>query len=397
MAKQRVAYLLVLTVSFGLFLWWEDYIVHLLFYFLLLLPLISLAVSLPLCFLLRCRVEFPGATAEKNRAVTLRLCLRNRWIVPAPCIRAVVTCENALGGFGTKAKQKVCFPVGFASESERPVTFEFPYCGKITVCVRHLRACDLLGIFPLPVLHRKPFTACLYVLPERQELECAADSGADLGQESSVYSEKKPGNDPAEIFRLRDYRPGDRLHAVHWKLSARLERLIVKEFGLPLNTSVRFLFELGRDADLAQADRLLEAFFSIAAFQVEEEMILTVQWLMPSRQLETRTVEDEDTLAEALHRLLNLQSSPDSDGALEAFSKEEIPAGCHLIYLSAVQNGAPAADLLEELLQTGVCGRVSVLTAGGEKDFSVLQGIPGCGVYSLNDGVLNAGLEEMKV
>lgn len=396
MAMRRIIYFLTLTVSFGLFLWWEDYIVHLLFYFLILLPFSSLAVSLPLCFLLRCRVEFPEVTAAKNREVTLRLHLRNRYPVPAPCVRATVICENELGSFGTMVKQKLRFPVGFASESQIPVALTFPFCGKLSVRIKYLRVCDLLGIFSLPVLHRDPFSACIYVLPDQQELECTAESGADLGQESTVYSDKKPGNDPAEIFRLRDYRPGDHPHAIHWKLSARLNRLTVREFGLPLNVSVRFLFELDQDANLRQADQLLEAFFSIAAFQVEQGMILTVHWLVSGR-LETRTVTDEDTLAETLHSLLSLPSAPNSCRALSAFSRGEIPPGCHLIYLTAAQSTEPSIALLEELLQNGTCRRVSVLTAGGEETLTGLRELPNSEVYSLSGGILSAGLEEMRV
>lgn len=396
MAMRRIIYALLLALSFAMFLWWEDYIVHLLFYFVLLLPPISLVVSLPLCFLLRCRVGFSKMTAGKNGEETLVLSLRSRWIIPSPCVRATMICENELGGFGTQTKQKLRFSVGFAAETEIPVALSFPYCGKVNVRLKYLRFGDLLGIFSLPVLHRKPLAASIFVMPDLHETECAAENGADLGQESTVYSDKKPGNDPAEIFRLRDYRPGDRPHAIHWKLSARLDRLTVREFGLPLNVSVRFLFELDRRADLAAADRLLETFYSIASFQLEQGAILTAQWLSAERT-EQRTVTDEDTLAEALHGLLSLPAVSDGCRALADFAQGDAPKRCHLIYLTASPNLQAALPLLEELLQNGTCRRISVLTVGGEPSAESLRTLPGCDVFSLSDGIPSAGLEELRI
>ena len=37
--------------------------------------------------------------------------------------------------------------------------------------------------------------------------------------ESDSYSTIKGGDDPSEVFAIREYREGDRLQRIHWKLS----------------------------------------------------------------------------------------------------------------------------------------------------------------------------------
>ena len=49
-----------------------------------------------------------------------------------------------------------------------------------------------------------------------------------MGMSESEESQAK-GNDFAEITDVREYRPGDRIKDIHWKLSAKKETLMVKE------------------------------------------------------------------------------------------------------------------------------------------------------------------------
>ena len=51
--------------------------------------------------------------------------------------------------------------------------------------------------------------------------------------ESDVYEEHSPGYDNSELFQVREYRAGDRLQNIHWKLTAKQEELMVKEHSLP--------------------------------------------------------------------------------------------------------------------------------------------------------------------
>ena len=87
--------------------------------------------------------------------------------------------------------------------------------------------------------------------------------------EGERYSQKKPGDDPTELFALRDYREGDRLSRIHWKLSQKMGRTLVKELGLPLSDHLLFLLDLNGGG--LEADLLLDALASLSSALTEGE------------------------------------------------------------------------------------------------------------------------------
>ena len=48
------------------------------------------------------------------------------------------------------------------------------------------------------------------------------------------YSQTRPGSDPSETFGIREYRPGDPIRQIHWKLSQKTDALMLRELGLPV-------------------------------------------------------------------------------------------------------------------------------------------------------------------
>jgi uncharacterized protein (DUF58 family) len=52
------------------------------------------------------------------------------------------------------------------------------------------------------------------------------------------YDPHVSGDDPSEVFKLREYRKGDRLNRIHWKLSAKSDNLIVAELSMPVGCNV---------------------------------------------------------------------------------------------------------------------------------------------------------------
>lgn len=89
-----------------------------------------------------------------------------------------------------------------------------------------------------------------------------------FGEESGLYYEDEIGNDPSEILELREYRSGDRLQKVHWKLSQKTGNLIVKEFSEPMLLSVVFLLDT---MDFSEA--FLEVFLSVSMELCEQKCL----------------------------------------------------------------------------------------------------------------------------
>ena len=56
----------------------------------------------------------------------------------------------------------------------------------------------------------------------------------ETSADSDRFSTYKKGDDPSEIFDIREYADGDKIQRIHWKLSSKTGDLMVKEGSLPL-------------------------------------------------------------------------------------------------------------------------------------------------------------------
>ena len=65
------------------------------------------------------------------------------------------------------------------------------------------------------------------------------------------------GNISSDVKEIREYRPGDRLQRIHWKLSAKLDDLFVKEMAHTSSLAIILVPELCRDEIHDTAESLL--------------------------------------------------------------------------------------------------------------------------------------------
>ncbi|MFQ9394507.1 MAG: DUF58 domain-containing protein [Lachnospiraceae bacterium] len=72
------------------------------------------------------------------------------------------------------------------------------------------------------------------VLPTIREIPVEVDPRTRQHMpDSDEYATDRKGEDVSEIYAIREYRPGDSMKAIHWKLSARTKHWMVKEFSFP--------------------------------------------------------------------------------------------------------------------------------------------------------------------
>lgn len=91
-------------------------------------------------------------------------------------------------------------------------------------------------IFPYACIFKKiNLNADILVMPKEPEDVIISKLRQDMnGDNDNLYSDKKAGNDPTEIFAIREYAPGDKIRNIHWKISAKMGQTMVKDYGLPL-------------------------------------------------------------------------------------------------------------------------------------------------------------------
>ena len=81
--------------------------------------------------------------------------------------------------------------------------------------------------------------------------------------ESFRYSGSRPGDDPGETYDIREYRSGDSIRQIHWKLSGTLDDIMIREKSFPVDDTVLILAEAFQaDRDPQRAETVAEVFFS---------------------------------------------------------------------------------------------------------------------------------------
>lgn len=329
MWKSRLSYFLVLLGTTAFFICFNGYLSLYLFVLSLLLPVVSLLVSLPGMLGIRASLStsskstgVPGV--RKGEALPLQLEVWNATPFSSGRARARLTVRNTFTG--QQEQERFHFTAGPSHQIfQHQLTSQT--CGQVVCRLERLRVCDYLGIFALPMGRPQEITAYFWPTVYNLELEIRENSIPD--SEGERYSQKKPGDDPTELFALRDYREGDRLSRIHWKLSQKLDRVLVKELGLPLSDQLLFLLELNGDG--WEADTLLDAFASLSSFLAEREHAHRVLYWEPLLQkFHCREVSQPQDLLPLWQELL----ATGSRVAVPALQEDLLPTGVsHGLYL----------------------------------------------------------------
>ncbi len=215
-------------------------------------------------------------SAEKNENFPVQLCIRNRSLFPVGKAEAHIEYYNV---FNNKINVFELFLPVQAMNSQS-VTFKLSsrYCGIIKIRCVDVSIYDPLRIFRFKV--GKNLYADIPVLPECREISGEVHYSDRVNEESSIFSEHKPGDDPSEVFDLRGYVPGDKLNRIHWKLSSKKDEFIVKDYSLPVDIPAILFLDLKCYEDnnytLPVFDTLAETLISVSQFMLENERMHTV-------------------------------------------------------------------------------------------------------------------------
>ena len=121
--------------------------------------------------------------------------------------------------------------------------------------------------------------------------------------DADVYDDVRPGHDSAETFDIRPYREKDKLQSIHWKLSAKMDDLIVRENSLPMACAVVLLLDLEKGAlkemkknSAANLDGFLEVAASLSLALLDAKIPYFVAWYSKEKDEIVRTrVDDEES------------------------------------------------------------------------------------------------------
>lgn len=258
-------YILYLISSIAFFFLYKGFVSFLLLVFMLALPLLLFLLLAISAALTDIKVCYADTVAEKDGEAVIKISLDNRSILPVTACRFKVK-YSVSAPLADELHSGCIKSISAVGRTGRSFTLKIKpqHVGRIQVRIKYVRMNDLIG---LTFIRKKlNFQTEIIVLPRAFPISAETEDLSVYNAESSSFSKEKAGDDPSEIFMLRDYRDGDRHNLIHWKLSGRSENLIVRELSKPVSSKLLILTDFGGADGSRGADRVIEAAAAVSSF-----------------------------------------------------------------------------------------------------------------------------------
>lgn len=305
--KNKIIYCCITAFTLILCLFFQtDKIRFLLAYELILIPVLFF-----LLLLQRRKVAagsvIPYYHTQKNSEFKIEVHLKNESILPMPSVLVRLQCVNEFTGNIFQMEDRVMI------DGRDEVILEFylksECCGKFSVRIEQLKIYDYLKLFGMKV-RLLNVTDEVLVLPVFHRIYIDGRAMSKNRHEWEQYSHTSGGEDTSEVFDVHEYRPGDTFQKVHWKLTAKTNEYLVKEYSMPIENMMILFLNLHTDGDSERVQKQLDGFLEILASlswsMMEQSIHHIVIWYdVVVGRLETAPIESEKDVYSMIEKICN--------------------------------------------------------------------------------------------
>lgn len=336
-------------------------------------------------------------TVSKNESFPVQLRVTNRSIFPVGKAEAHIEYSNLCSGEVNTFR--LFMPI--QARNSQNVSFQLlsRYCGDLNVRCAYVTICDPMKIFKFKV--GKNICSSISVLPEISEINGIVTYTDRVNEESTTFSEHKPGDDPSEVFDLRSYNPGDKLNRIHWKLSSKKDEFIVKDYSLPVDTPCTIFLDLhctrkGPEL-LPVIDTLAGTFVSLSHFLLENERRHSVVYFnRGAGQFVEKDVCDLSSLSELTKEIISSLCGDTPCQPPEIYlSDRQLPPLSSFTFITSEQD-----DSAFGYIQTGIDAElkniVAVVTSPLEADI-LLSSAPGMEIIPVIIGRVSSSIKDIEI
>lgn len=216
---------MVLAMSILLSTAYQGWLGQLLLGAVLLLPLLSLGISLPGMRSTKLQLEGPEFVAMEDAATVH---ITTSGLFPAPLHKNRIRVRRTVTG------EEFLLSEGDALPTD--------HCGGLVCAPEKMWVYDCLGLFRLRP--RGKLTRTVTVRPH----PIAPENLPRLHRVLATQYRPKPGGGYGENHDLRLFRPGDNLNQIHWKLTAKTGNLMIREPLVPVGKQAQILLKISGSA-----------------------------------------------------------------------------------------------------------------------------------------------------
>ena len=315
--------------------------------------------TIPFSFFLKGRISVSVEAAVSQRKGdegTITVKIENSTIFPVLRVRCDVMVQNQLNRDVMKQRVMAWLP----PKKTRHITLRVAseYCGRLRVWVPQMVLYDCFGIFGIRC--QSDAVTHMTVQPDTFEPVVVLVPNPSSTDDSDSYSQERPGADMTETFQIREYVPGDSMRQIHWKLTSKFDKLIVRDPGLPISKNVLVFWErTGETDDPSLIDAQAEVVVSLCRSLVDSGIQFTVGWNDTDRNLcILHRIREMDEFVGIVPRLLRATGAKDGVSGAGLLMQTRSDALCaHMVYI--------AQEPQSEVVDMQNYGHVTMLLCGG--------------------------------
>lgn len=231
------------------------------------------------------------------------------------------------------------------------------YCGRLRISVKKVVLYDTFGL--LGISCKSSASTHLTVQPDTFEMTVNLLENLSSVEESDIYSQDRIGTDLTETFQIREYVPGDSPRQIHWKLSSKFDKLIVRDPALPITRNVLVFWErTGESGSKELLDAQAEVVVSLCKSLLEQSIQFSIAWNDTDRNLCIMyEIHDMDELVGIIPRLMRASGVKEGVSGAALLLQNASQALCsHMVYI--------AEEAQSEVMEMQRFGHVSALLCG---------------------------------
>lgn len=247
MIRRRLCYLLLLAAGGCFVMLYNFQGLRFLFGCLVCLPLVSFLLLIPMVFGCRISLAVDRESVTRGEPLQIKVVAENKGFLPVPGL--LLELRWHMPGERDGKARKWLYGIGMKEKEVFLSEVSATHCGQASLVLTKVRICDYFGIFSLPAGRKERVEVCVvpvvWPVPSQVEEACSRILQGSGGE--------REGD-----MLLRDFQPGDSLHRVYWKMTAKGGDLQVRDFERDSSVSL-FLHYSGELKAQADAwDRYLD-------------------------------------------------------------------------------------------------------------------------------------------
>lgn len=262
MKRSRIRYLIMLFLSFVYIYFDGGFLPYTLFYIVLLLPVVSLAYLVIVFNTFKYTERLDKREYQKGEVLDYTLCIHNETPFYIAYFTVYMHLEGQMLIKGMRNEHLTLRPF---SVQEFKFNVLILYRGRYKVGISHIEIRDFLNLFSFRYIPGE--TKQIRVFPRILPVEELNIPYFRMSDNEYLSRNKDVGH--TEIKDIRDYMYGDSLKKIHWKLSSKFNKWLIKETNASSEKEFWILLDLSRISGSAEEvlkteDRTVEFLVSLA-------------------------------------------------------------------------------------------------------------------------------------